>query len=71
MSAPPTFTCTLVWVVNLPAFTLSLGVILNLNKWLQYLLKIMAFVRVNTNGDEDSFLLSEESSLSEVVESEQ
>ena len=45
------FNCSYVWLTNLPAFMLSLGVILNLNKWIQYLLKITAFVRVNTTQE--------------------
>ena len=28
------FNCSGVWIENLPAFTLSIGVILNLNKWI-------------------------------------
>lgn len=42
------YNCTFVWATNLPAYALSLAVILNLNKWIHYLLKIVAFVRVNT-----------------------
>lgn len=55
---------------ELPAFTLSLGVILNLNKWIQYLCKIVVFVSVNTNDElENSFIQNSEASAFSVSSS--
>lgn len=41
-----TFVVANVYLPNLPAFFLALAVILNVNKWIYYLLKIFAFINV-------------------------
>lgn len=43
-----TFNCTYTFVGNLPAIFLLIGILLNLNKWIMYLSKIFAFVRVSS-----------------------
>ncbi len=45
-TASSSYTCCLSYFPNMPAFMLSLGIVLNLNKWIHYLLKILVFVRV-------------------------
>lgn len=40
------YVCCLSYFPYLPAFMLSLGIVLNLNKWIHYLLKILVFVKV-------------------------
>jgi hypothetical protein len=43
------YACCVSYFPNLPAFLLSQGILLNLNKWIQYLLKILSFVKVQNN----------------------
>jgi hypothetical protein len=42
------YTCSIIYFGEMPAFFLSIGIILNANKWIYFLLKIKAFVRVET-----------------------
>ena len=59
------YNCTFVVFTETPCFLLSLGIILNLNKWIQYCLKIVTFVRVNTQLDQDSAFGAMDRSLEE------
>lgn len=45
------YICSTVYFSQIPAFVLSIGIILNLNKWIQYLFKILVFVKVNHKLD--------------------
>lgn len=50
-SESSSYICCLTYFPNMPAFMLSLGIVLNLNKWIHYLLKILVFVRVENQLD--------------------
>jgi len=39
------YTCSVIYFAELPAFFLSIGIILNANKWISFLLRVRAFVR--------------------------
>ena len=38
------YTCSVIYFAELPAFFLSVGIILNANKWIYFLLRVRAFV---------------------------
>lgn len=59
------YNCTFALFTEMPCFLLSLGIILNLNKWIQYCLKIITFVRVNTILDRDPSFVAADRSLDE------
>lgn len=42
------YTCSVIYFGEMPAFFLSIGIILNANKWIYFLLRIKAFVKVDT-----------------------
>lgn len=42
------YTCSVIFFGEMPAFFLSIGIILNANKWIYFLLRIKAFVKVDT-----------------------
>jgi hypothetical protein len=38
------YTCSVIYFAEMPAFFLSVGIILNANKWIYFLLRVKAFV---------------------------
>ena len=44
-SGSQSYTCSVIYFAELPAFFISVGIILNANKWISFLLRIRAFVR--------------------------
>lgn len=44
------YNCTLVFFVESPCFLLSCGILLNLNKWVQYFIKIFTHVKIHSSG---------------------
>ena len=60
------YVCTTQFIGQAPAFFLSLAILLNLNKWMQYLCKILCFVSVNdqiAEANSDDSLTDENSQL--------
>jgi len=44
------YTCSVIYFAEMPAFFLSIGIILNANKWISFLLRVRAFVRIETDN---------------------
>ena len=42
------YTCAVIYFAEMPAFLLLIGIILNVNKWVYFLLRVRAFVRIET-----------------------